>query len=238
MARVRNLVGLATGESTNTSPERLFQSFPERRVYGRRINDLRRQRRGSHTSHKLNMLPQSESQFGEDGFQLRLFRRNSPAAQKSDSIFESRTLGHLNQNAIPERMRLYTIFCSRAAHALVFVPFKLITQLGYQLHQLAAVSFGRGFGCKLLPTLSLMGFVAAHAHLQMRQVHTFYDVPLRQARHKAYLRERATPPGCILEIPFLSSVAIQLPEPLVLRIADPSITWLKSCGNGRRQPRW
>jgi hypothetical protein len=28
-----------------------------------------------------------------------------------------------------------------------------------------------------------MGFVAAHAHLQMRQVHTFYDVPLRQARH-------------------------------------------------------
>lgn len=148
------------------------------------------------------MLPQSESQFGENGFQLRFFRQNSPAAQKSDSIFESRTLGHLNQNAIPGRMRLYTIFCSRAAHAFVFAPFKLITQLGYQLHQLAAVSLGRRFCGKFLPTLSLMGFVAAHAHLQMRQVHTFYDVPLRQARHKAYLREGAIPPGAHSENAF------------------------------------
>jgi hypothetical protein len=67
-------------ERLNTSPVRLFRSLPEGCVYGRRINDLRRQRRRSHSSHKLNMLPKSESQLRQNWFQLRLLRRKSPAA--------------------------------------------------------------------------------------------------------------------------------------------------------------
>jgi hypothetical protein len=178
------------------SPVRLFRSFPEGRVAGRRIDDLRRQRRGSHSSHKLNMLPKRESQFCENGFQLRLFRRNSPAAQMSDSIFESRTLGHLNQNAILGRIRLYTIFCSRAAHAFVFVPLKLITQFAYQLHQLVAVSLGRRFCGKFLPTLSLMGFVPAHVHLQMRQSsHLLRRATHAKARHKSSCGSGQLPRG-------------------------------------------
>jgi len=139
------------------------------------------------------MLPKSESQLSQNCFQLRVSGRNSPLAQRPDSVFEGRTVGHLHQHATRRRMRLYTIFCSRVAYALASTPFKLITQLGDQLHQPATVGLNRRFRGEFLPTL-LMGFVAVHAHLQMRQVRAFRFPSVTQARHGSHAGA-CNPPG-------------------------------------------
>jgi hypothetical protein len=106
-------------------------------------------------------------------------------------------------------MRLYTIFCSRA-YVLASTPFKLITQLGDQLHQPATIGFNRRFRGKFLPTL-LMGFVAVHAHLQMRQVHVFRFPSVTQARHGSSCGSVQFP-LVSFEMPSLDMIAILPPK--------------------------